>query len=162
MAHFCLNCGTRLAPRVIEGRELEGCPSCEFVLWRNPVVATMVVVETPGGVVLGKRSIEPGYGLWCLPGGFVNDDEHPEVAARRECLEEIGAGVEITSLLGIYHILRGNGTGMLGLAYRARLAEGEVASAGSEMLEVGIFTLADLPPLAFPSHRQALEDWAAG
>lgn len=159
MAHFCLKCGTRLTLRIIEGRELEACPACDFILWRNPVVATMVVVEAPAGIVLGRRSIEPGYGLWCLPGGFVNDDEHPEAAAVRECREEIGAGVEITSLLGIYHIVRGDGTGMLGLAYRARLADGETASAGSEMLEVGFFTPHDLPPMAFPSHRQALSDW---
>ena len=161
MAHFCLNCAAQLVPRLIEGRELEGCPACDFILWRNPVVATMVVVETPGGIVLGRRSIEPGYGLWCLPGGFVNDDEHPERAAVRECREEIGAGVEITSLLGIYHITRGDGTGMLGLAYHAWLAEGEAARAGSEMLEVGLFSPPDLPPLAFPSHHQALVDWAS-
>lgn len=159
--HFCLRCGTQLVGRLIEGRELEACPACDFVLWRNPVVATMVIVEETAGVVLGKRSIEPGRGLWCLPGGFVNDDEHPEAAAARECLEEIGARVEIEGLLGVYHIVRGDGTGMLGLAYRGRLAPGEKAIAGSEMLEVGVFDPATPPRLAFPSHRQALADWLA-
>lgn len=149
-------------PRAIEGRELEACPSCDFVLWRNPVVATMVVVETPAGVVLGRRTIDPGLGLWCLPGGFVNDDEHPEAAAARECREEIGARVVLRGLLGVYHIVRGDNSGMLALAYRALLAPGEAAIAGSEMSEVGVFDLENLPPLAFPSHRQALADWAGG
>ncbi len=87
MNHFCVNCGAVLVPRVIDGRELEACPNDSFVLWRDPKVATAVVVEVDGGVVLGRRSIEPGYGQWCLPGGFVNDDEDPADAAKRECLE---------------------------------------------------------------------------
>ena len=90
--------------RLIDGRELEACPNDSFVLWRDPKVATAVVVEVDGGIVLGRRSIEPGYGLWCLPGGFVNDDEDPAAAATRECLEEINAEVELTGLIGVYHI----------------------------------------------------------
>jgi len=94
MAHYCIKCGSQLETRVIEGRELEACPNDDFVLWRDPKVASAVVVEVDGGVVLGRRSIDPGYGLWCLPGGFVNDDEHPAGAAMRECMEAIGAAVE--------------------------------------------------------------------
>jgi len=160
LAHFCIRCGTQLELRQVEGRDLEACPACDYIHWRNPVVATLVVVEVPGGFILGKRSIEPGFGLWCLPGGYVNDDEHPEVAAARECREEIKAGVRIISLLGIYHIVRGDGSGMLGLAYRAHLGPGETAGVGSEMEEIGIFTPASLPTLAFPSHRRAIADWS--
>jgi len=76
-----VNCGAALEPRTIEGRELEACPNDGFVLWHDPKVATAVVVEAGGGIVLGRRGIEPGYGLWCLPGGFVNDDEDPAQAA---------------------------------------------------------------------------------
>ena len=68
VSHFCVNCGAHLVPRVIDGRELEACPNDSFVLWHDPKVATAVVVEVDGGIVLGRRSIEPGYGLWCLPG----------------------------------------------------------------------------------------------
>ncbi len=157
---FCQQCGQAMAAREIEGRPVQSCPQCGFIAWRNPLVATMVVVETPGGVILGRRSIEPGYGLWCLPGGFVNEDEHPAAAAARECEEEIAARVEITGLLGIYHITRGDGRGMVGIAYRAQLQAGEAASAGSEMLEVGVFATDNLPELAFSSHRTALADWS--
>lgn len=157
---YCEQCGHAMEPRKIEGRDLPACPHCGFIAWRNPLVATMVIVETPGGLVLGRRSIDPGYGLWCLPGGFVNEDEHPAQAAARECEEEIVARVEIAGLLGIYHITRGDGRGMLGIAYRARLAEGQSPSAGSEMLEVGLFTADNLPELAFSSHQTAVRDWA--
>ncbi len=159
MGHFCVNCGAALVPRIIEGREVEACPNDEFVLWRDPKVATAVVVEALGGVVLGRRAIEPGYGLWCLPGGFVNHDEDPERAAARECLEEIGAAVELRGLLCVYHIAKTEASSMIGIAYRAKLAAGVSPAAGPEMLEVSVFSMDALPPLAFPSHRQVLDEY---
>lgn len=156
MGHFCVNCGAPLAVETIEGREFEVCPNDGYVLWRDPKVAAAVVVEVEGGIVLGRRGIEPGYGLWCLPGGFVNDDEHPAAAAVRECLEEINAGVELTGLLGIYHVGKTTTSSIVGIAYRARLVDGERISAGPEMLEVGVFSLDTLPQIAFPSHRAVL------
>jgi len=159
VAHFCINCGAALVTRVIDGRELEACPNDSFVLWRDPKVATAVVVEVDGGVVLGRRSIEPGYGLWCLPGGFVNDDEDPADAAIRECLEEISAQVELTGLLGVYHIAKTGAASMVGISYRGRLAAGARIAAGAEMLEVGVFQIDSLPPLAFPSHERVLAEY---
>src|SRR5712692_4550369 len=159
MAHFCIRCGSELITRIVEGRELEACPNDDFILWRDPKVASAVVVEADGGVVLGRRSIEPGYGLWCLPGGFVNDDEHPADAAVRECIEEICAAVELTSLIGVYHVPKRDAPSMVGIAYRARLVDGAQVRPGSEMLEVRVFPIDSLPPLAFPSHRYVLDEF---
>jgi ADP-ribose pyrophosphatase YjhB (NUDIX family) len=160
--HFCVNCGTSLEIRTIESQDLEACPNCDFVLWRDPKVATAVVVEAEGGIVLGRRAIEPGFGRWCLPGGFVNDHEHPAESAARECREEITAEVEIVALLGVYHIKKLDAPSMVGIAYRARLRDGEVAAPGAEMLEVGVFGREDIPELAFPSHTRLVRDWLAG
>jgi ADP-ribose pyrophosphatase YjhB (NUDIX family) len=159
MTHYCVRCGTELQMRIIEGHELEACPNDDFVLWRDPKVAAAVVVEADGGVVLGRRAIEPGYGLWCLPGGFVNDDEHPATAAVRECMEEIGADVELTSLLGVYHVPKRDTPSMVGIAYRGRLATGASMKAGPEMLDVQVFPIDSLPPLAFPSHRHVIDEY---
>jgi len=157
--HFCVNCGGELVPRVIEGITYEACPNDDFVLWRDPKVVTAVVVEEPGGIVLGRRAIEPGRGLWCLPGGFVNSDEGPLDAAVRECGEEIGAAVEVTGLIGVYHIAKEATASMVGIAYSARLIDGARLRPGSEMLEVEVFALDSLPPLAFPSHREVLGEF---
>ncbi|MBO0685004.1 MAG: hypothetical protein J2P45_17775, partial [Candidatus Dormibacteraeota bacterium] len=62
MGHFCLNCGSPLGTRLVEGRELEACENCDFVLWHDPKVVTLIVVEDAAGdLVLGRRAIEPGY-----------------------------------------------------------------------------------------------------
>ena len=137
----------------------EACANDDFVLWHDPKVVTAVVVEAPGGVVLGRRAIEPGLGMWCLPGGFVNDDEGPWDAAARECREEIGAAVVITGLVGAYHIAKTDAPSMVGLGFSARVADGERFGPGAEMLELGVFPLDSLPDLAFPSHRQILADY---
>lgn len=156
MGHFCVNCGAPLVVRTIEGRELEACPNDDFVLWRDPKVAAAVVVEKDGGIVLGRRAIEPGYGQWCLPGGFVNDGEDPAAAAVRECREEINAEVELLDLLGVYHVAKTAAPSIVGIGYRGRVLDGESISAGPEMLEVAVFTPDALPPIAFPSHREVL------
>ena len=161
MGHFCINCGSRLVIRVIEGREVEACPNDDFVLWRDPKVAAAVVVEADGGIVLGRRAIEPGHGLWCLPGGFVNHDEDPATAAVRECREEIGAAVELIELLGTYHVAKTEAPSIIGIAYRGRLRDGATISAGAEMLEVAVFRPDALPEIAFPSHREVLARYLA-
>jgi 8-oxo-dGTP diphosphatase len=161
VGHFCVNCGSPLVIRVFEGRELEACPNDDFVLWRDPKVAAAIVVEAAGGIVLGRRAIEPGYGLWCLPGGFVNDDESPAEAVARECREEIGAKVEVDSVLDVYHGAKTTAPSIVVVAYRGHLAAGEKVAPGEEMLEVGVFRLDALPPIAFPSHREALARYAA-
>ncbi|HEX6547286.1 MAG TPA: NUDIX domain-containing protein [Candidatus Dormibacteraeota bacterium] len=157
--HYCVNCGTPLEPRTVEGRDLQGCPKCGFVLWRDPKVVTTVAIEAGDGLLLGRRGIEPGHGLWCLPGGFVNDDEHPADAAVRECREEVCAEVEITGLLGVYHIRKQDAPSMVAIAYIGRLRPGAAPAAGEEMLEIGVFERDQLPPLAFDSHREAVGDW---
>ena len=160
MGHFCVKCGAPLAIKVIEGRELEACPNDDFVLWRDPKVAAAIVASAPGGIVLGRRAIEPGYGRWCLPGGFVNDDEGPAGAVVRECHEEIGARVEVDGVLDVYHGGKRTGPSIVVIAYHGRLADGETLTAGEEMLEVGVFPLSALPEIAFPSHRLALARFA--
>ncbi|MGH7761076.1 MAG: NUDIX hydrolase [Candidatus Dormibacteraceae bacterium] len=159
MEHFCVNCGTALLPSVIEGRDVEACPRDGFVLWHDPKVSTAVVVEAEGGIVVGRRAIEPGYGRWCLPGGFVNDDEDPAVAAVRECREEICVPVELTGLIGVYHIAKTDAPSMIGIAYKGSVVGAAVPVAGAEMLEVAAFPPESLPPLAFPSHKKVVAEY---
>src|SRR2546429_9197939 len=152
MSHYCVNCGAELVPREVEGRMLEGCPNDDFVLWRDPKVVTAVVVEADGGVVLGRRAIEPALGHWCLPGGFVNDDEGPLDAAARECLEEIGAEVEVTGLIGVDHIAQREAPSQVGVGHRAPVVDRRGPAPGKEMLEPRGLAPYQPPERAGPRH----------
>src|SRR5260370_30559691 len=74
-------------------------------------------------------------------------------------MEEISAAVELPSLIGVYHIAKTDAPSMVGIAYRGRLADGATRRPGSEMLEVRVFPIDALPPLAFPSHRHMLDEF---
>ncbi len=159
--HFCVNDGARLSIHEVEGRPLEACDRCGWILWRDPKLATATLVLDGGALVLARRATEPSYGDWCLPGGFVNDDEHPAASAARECREEIGCEIVVDRLVGAYHVPKAGAPSMVVLGYSARLAAGARPAPGPEMLETASFALDRLPRLAFSSHRQALADWLA-
>jgi len=119
-----------------------------------------VVLERDGRVLLVKRRNEPGRGLWCLPCGFAEADEAPEIAAAREALEETGLHVAIGQLLGAYHYTDDpRGAGIM-LAYRAVSADGDLIAA-DDADDARFFAPDALPPLSHHTHRRALQDYFA-
>jgi 8-oxo-dGTP diphosphatase len=155
---YCSSCGSKTETRLVSRQSLSVCPSCERIFFRNPKVVVTALVEEEGRVLLVLRDIEPGRGLWGLPGGYVDWDEHPEVALARECLEETGAVVEPQDLVAVQHVVMGD-EGIVILAYRARLTGGELA-ARDEVQQIGWFPPDALPPLAFATHRRVLQSWS--
>jgi len=155
---YCSSCGSKTETRVVAKRPLSVCPSCERIFFRNPKVVVTALIEDAGRVLLVLRDIEPGRGLWGLPGGYVDWDEHPEAALARECLEETGAVVEAQDLVAVQHVVTGD-EGIVILAYRARLTGGELG-ARDEVQQIGWFRPDALPPLAFASHRRILQGWS--
>ena len=158
---FCPQCATPLEPRVVYGRERLACPACAFIHFREPKVAAGVLVEEDGRVLLARRGIEPELGKWYLPSGFVEYDETPEEAARREVEEETGLIIAVDGLVGAYPIRDRLGRRGVWLCYRGRLLGGEMCAA-DDVTEVGWFAPDDIPAnLAFESTRQALDGWLA-
>jgi hypothetical protein len=96
---YCPRCRTELAG---DEKRVE-CPECGFVAYSNPVpTATAVCVDDEGRVLLGRRALEPDKGLWDLPGGFVDEAEHPLDAVKRELVEEAGLEIEPVEFLGVW------------------------------------------------------------
>lgn len=134
------------------------CAGCEFVFYLDPKLAAGVIAEQNGHLVLLRRSIEPAYGAWVFPGGFVDRGEHPEQAAVREAWEEAGVEIRLDGMLGIYsHPV---GSPVVLVVYRGTVMGGE-PQALDESLEVGLFPPHDLPwaELAFSTTRLAFADY---
>jgi ADP-ribose pyrophosphatase YjhB (NUDIX family) len=95
---YCPDCGTGLERVESEGRDRRRCPACAQIVFRNPVPGAAVVVVDGDRVLLVQRRIDPGAGKWCDPGGHLEVDEPPEVAAARELEEETGVAVDPDAL----------------------------------------------------------------
>jgi ADP-ribose pyrophosphatase YjhB (NUDIX family) len=158
--NHCSSCGTVLVQAVpaTEHRERAVCPACGFIAYVNPrLVVTTIPVTDAGEAVLLRRGIEPGYGAWAQPGGFLEVDETVAEAAIRETLEETGLLVEPTSIVGLYSRLE---AAVVVLVFEARIVGGE-ARATPEALDVRPFAAGAIPwdEIAFKTSFFALRDW---
>lgn len=156
---FCLRCAGRLGDRVLKEGDPERlvCEACGFVLYLGPKLVAGAIVETGEGIVLIQRAIEPGYGMWTFPGGFVERGEVAEAAAARETLEETGLKVETTGIVGLYTYEHQ----IPAIAVFAARATGGEPMPLDETLDVRAFPRDGLPwsEMAFPSTEHALEDY---
>jgi ADP-ribose pyrophosphatase YjhB (NUDIX family) len=154
---YCLICGTPLEPRHHEDRDRPTCPSCGFIHYLDPKVAVAVVLGDEQSVLLCRRRIDPGSGLWSFPAGYVNRGEVLEEAAVREVLEELGVAVELRGIVGVYSE---RGEPVVLVVYAGEIEAGEPHPDGHEVSEVRRFALDALPDdLAFPHDRKVLSDW---
>jgi ADP-ribose pyrophosphatase YjhB (NUDIX family)/GNAT superfamily N-acetyltransferase len=154
---FCPQCGHRLEKREQAGRMREICPACGFIFYHNPVPGVAVIVAGEDGIVLVRRRYPPRAGGWCFPAGFVEAGESSEETAVREIREETGLDVQVDDLVGVYSFDDEPQGGVV-IFYTATAVGGEMR-AGDDAAEVRIFTLEEMPRLAFRTHREALERW---
>jgi 8-oxo-dGTP diphosphatase len=159
---YCPTCAGPLETRLLKEGDPERlvCTRCGQVLYLDPKVAVGTIIRTGDGrLVLVRRAIEPGYGLWVFPGGYVDRGEEVTVAAIREAREEAGFDVELEGLVNIYSY----GTrSLIVIVYAARIVGGELCT-DEECLEARLFTPEEIPwsQLAFHSTTQALRDYLA-
>jgi ADP-ribose pyrophosphatase YjhB (NUDIX family) len=158
--NFCSRCGAalRLGPLPAEDRERLACERCGYITYVNPrLVVTTLPVNEAGEVVLLRRGIEPGRGLWAQPGGFMEIDETVHEGAIRETLEETGLVVEPGEVVGLYTRPE---AAIVVIAFEARIVGG-VATATTEALEVRPFAPEAIPwpEIAFRTSAWALRDW---
>lgn len=153
---FCPTCGGNITYRVPDGdnRERAICDDCHTVHYKNPLIVVGCLVEHDDKILLCKRSIEPRYGYWTVPAGFMELGESSAEGAARETREEALAEVELGRLYAAVDVIE---VGQLHLYYTAKL-KGSFG-AGSETLEARLFAKDEIPwdDIAFRSGKFALE-----
>lgn len=154
---YCSTCGDHVEQRIPQGdnRHRYVCVNCNTIHYQNPRIVAGTVPVMDGQVLLCRRAIEPRYGFWTLPAGFMENAETTLEAAARETREEALATVTMEELYTIIHVPHIDQVHMF---YRATLTSKNFG-AGEESLETRLFALDDIPwdELSFPTVRRTLE-----
>jgi len=155
--NFCSTCGKAVISTVPEGdnRERFVCVSCDTVHYQNPNNVAGAILTWQDKVLLCKRAINPRYGLWTLPAGFMENNETVAQAAARESMEEANAQSGPLNLFGVFSLPYISQVYMM---FSGRLLSDEI-SPGLESLEVGLFTRDHIPwdEIAFPVVTHSLD-----
>lgn len=161
---FCTQCAAPLEWRRLqdERHAQPVCTGCGRVEWQNPkpTASALITRRAPDGtreVLLVRRAVPPCQGCWDCPGGFIDPDEHPEAALRREMREELGLDISIERFLGVFVDRYGDdGESTLNLYYEVTVRGGTLTPA-SDVSEATWFGLDHIPePMAFDNNRRAL------
>lgn len=153
----CKTCGGAAEYRVPadDNRERAVCTVCATVHYENPCNVVGTVPVWGEQVLLCRRNIEPRYGYWTLPAGFMELDETLAEGALRETIEEAGANIELQPLFSLLNVVR---AGQVHMFYRARLIDTRFAP-GPETIEAQLFHEHEIPwdDLAFRTVRETLK-----
>ena len=154
--NFCSQCGQVVTLKIPldDNRERFVCDHCDTIHYQNPNNVCGAILTQGERILLFKRAIEPRYGLWTLPAGFMENNETVAEAAARESMEEANARADALTLFGIFS--------MPYISQVYMMFHGELVSdisPGPESLEVGLFTREQIPwdQLAFPVITHSLE-----
>jgi ADP-ribose pyrophosphatase YjhB (NUDIX family) len=154
---YCSHCGNEVIQRVPAGDNLPRhvCDACDTIHYQNPNIVTGCIPVWGDRILLCRRAIEPRYGLWTLPAGFMENDETTAEGAAREAMEEANARLSDLALYGLFNLPHIN---QVYTMFRGILVDGQ-AHPGSESLETRLFAEDEIPweELAFPVIRETLE-----
>lgn len=141
--NYCNNCGNQVSQIIPDGDQKirDVCKQCGAIHYQNPKIITGCLVEHKEKILLCKRGIEPQFGKWTLPAGFMENSETIQQGAERETWEEANASVKNINLYAVYDIPHISQVYMM---YRAEL-DAEKFSPGEESLDVGLFDRHNIP-----------------
>ena len=156
---YCAECGSATENKIPEGdnRPRDCCTVCDLIHYTNPKIICGTIPIRAESVLLCKRAIEPRYGKWTSPGGFMENGETVSQGAFRETLEETNTEVEMEELYAIFNVPQINQVYML---YLAKVVADDYSST-SESLDVKFFTENEIPwdDLAFPFVPKVLKSF---
>ena len=153
---FCSDCGHTVVQKIPVGdnRLRFVCEQCETIHYQNPKIICGCLPTWEDKVLLCKRGIEPRYGLWTLPAGFMENLETTQEGAARETWEEANARIRVGAAYCIFNIPQ---ISQVYVMYRGEIIDGEFG-VGEESIEAGLFSEEAIPwdDLAFASIKRTL------
>jgi ADP-ribose pyrophosphatase YjhB (NUDIX family) len=140
-------------------KERAVCPACNTIHYENPLNVVGTVPFWGDKVLLCKRNIEPRWGKWTLPAGFMELNETTLEGAARETLEEAGAQFEMLGFFSLVNVAR---VSQVHLFYLAQLTSDQFAP-GVETIEARLFLESEIPwdEIAFRTTKETLERYFA-
>ena len=151
---FCSNCGKKNKFSKIDGKKRHYCPECLTVHYENPKPTVTLVCPRKKEILLVKRAVNPGKGLWGLPGGFIEKGESPEAAGKRELKEETmldGCVIKTLGTCSHFNTIFGD---ILLIGLEVQIDDWSTMKAGDDAEEAILFSAQELPSLAFPCHEK--------
>ncbi len=150
--NFCPQCGSPDLQRTVpegDNRPRIVCSDCRTIHYQNPKIVTGCLPVWEDRVLLCRRAIEPAYGLWNVPSGYLENGESVLEGARREVREEAAAEVDVDYLISLYNIERIN---QVYLQFVGKLVDGAFGI-GPESLDTALFNEQEIPwqEIAFTS-----------
>ena len=154
---FCSQCGDTVVSKIPDddNRPRFVCESCETIHYLNPKIIAGCLPVWEDKILLCRRAIEPQYGLWTLPAGFMENDETVQQAAERETMEEANARVELQELYSLFNLPHVSQVYMI---FRSRLLDLDFEP-GVESLETRLFSKDEIPwnEIAFKTIENTLK-----
>ncbi len=155
---YCPACGSHLTAESGEDGTRFVCGGCGRDHYENPVPVVAGIGCRDGRVLLIKRDVAPCRGQWALPSGFIRIGEVPAATVEREFGEETGVTAVVSRLLGVYAEHGERYPWILTLVYLLDIGD-EEPRGGDDAADAAFFSLSAMPPVAFPSHREALRSY---
>ena len=141
----------------LEQKKRKVCKKCGFIDYKNPKIVAGSLVVKNNKILLCRRAIEPSYGKWTFPSGYLDANETPEEGAIREAKEEVNIKIKLKKLFIIFTVRKKNLIQFVFLADHVN----KTYKPGIETLEAKYFSFNQIPwkHLAFSSVSYAIKKY---
>lgn len=160
---YCPLCASPMNPYQEDGFQREKCSKCGWVHYHNSRPTASAIIVRDNKVLLCKRAKDPFKGKWDLPGGYLEEEESPEEALKREMKEELGVEIEIKNFIGVigpcYYPFGGQDQWNTDIYYEVTTRDMPRASCHSDVVAIAWFDPDHLPDMAFDTNVRAIEEW---